>query len=90
MTGLGYLIPIGQEIHPAIIDVFSDSGSLLHVGLGAAMAYIDPPWRGPVLASFIGYQVSQAQSGESWSRTGGEFFELALGMVLGYLARGET
>jgi hypothetical protein len=36
-----------------------------------------------LFAAFTGYQISQAGSGEPWSRIGGEFIEFALGMLLG-------
>jgi hypothetical protein len=42
-----------------------------------------------LLAAFTGYQLSQAQSGEPWSSTGGEFIEFALGMAASMAWRGQ-
>lgn len=69
--------------HPAAVTVFSDSGSLVHLLFGflCGSDWISPKGSVMLLSGFIGYQVSQAESGEPWSRTGGEFLEFALGML---------
>jgi hypothetical protein len=76
--------------HPASVELFADSGSIVHLlfGMLAGSYMVAPKDSVLMLAAFTGYQVSQAQSGESWSRTGGEFLEFAIGMLLGSQARG--
>lgn len=77
--------------HPAEVQIFTDAGSLLHFGLGyvAGSRAVLGKEAAMILAAFIGYQLSQVQSGEQWSRTGGEFLEFALGMLAGRLMDGD-
>ena len=77
--------------YPAEVQMFTDPGSLLHFGFGwvAGSPAVSPKVAIMMLAAFIGYQLSQAQTGEQWSRTGGEFLEFALGMLAGKLMDGE-
>lgn len=69
---------------PACVQLFTDSGSLAHLLLGAIAGseFLTP--RDSVIAAtaFTGYQLSQAD-GVAWSRTGGELVEFAIGMLLG-------
>jgi hypothetical protein len=71
--------------YPATVEMFADAGSFVHVLVGylAGSKIASPKLSVAVLAAFIGYQVSQAESGEPWSRTGGEFLEFALGFLGG-------
>lgn len=75
---------------PAAVDMFSDAGSVWHLGLGmlAGSDLVTPSEKVMLFAAFTGYQVSQAESGETWCRIGGEFIEFALGMLLGTQAKG--
>lgn len=66
--------------HPANVDLFCDFGSVMHVAVGAAAGALDPQYALLIFAIFLGYQLSQASAGQSWSRTGGEVMEFALGM----------
>ena len=79
--GLGYALQLEGGLHPASVDLFTDSMSLVHVGLGMLAGSLPPEYSVLILAAFIGYQVSQATTGEPWTRTGGEFIEFALGMA---------
>jgi len=75
----------GFENHyPACLDMFEGGGSLLHImaGLAAGSELLTPKEAVIALAAFTGYQLSQAQSGEPFSRIGGELVEFALGMFL--------
>lgn len=69
---------------PANVELFTDAGSLAHVGLGALAAsqYFTPKDALALFAGFAGYQVSQAQAGEPWPRIAGELIEFGLGMLL--------
>jgi hypothetical protein len=71
--------------YPAVVEMFAGDGTLTHMLLGllAGSDLLTPKDSVIALAAFTGYQVSQAQSGEPWSRTGGEFIEFGLGMLLG-------
>lgn len=76
--------------YPATVELFAGPGSITHflVGMLAGSDILTPKASVMLLAAFTGYQVSQAQSGEPWSRTGGEFIEFAIGMLLAhYLPR---
>jgi hypothetical protein len=78
----------GFENHyPACLDMFEGSGSLMHIaaGLVAGSTLLTPQDAVISLAWFAGYQLSQAQSGEPFSRIGGELVEFALGMFLARL-----
>src|SRR5215471_1917742 len=89
MTGLGQLnLTLNNESvktggFPAQVKLFDGVGSIAHMLFGflAGSDVVTPKESVMMLAAFIGYQVSQAQSGEPWSRTGGEFLEFALGML---------
>lgn len=76
--------------HPAEVQIFTDSGSWLHFGFGLIAGSTEVSAKEALImfAAFTGYQLSQAQSGEQWSRTGGEFLEFALGMLAGRLMDG--
>ena len=78
--------------YPAQVTVFDDIGSLGHLLFGflAGSGAVTSKTAIALLAGFIGYQVSQAQAGEPWSRTGGEFIEFALGMLGGMSMREVT
>ena len=69
---------------PACVAVFTDAGSLAHLLLGVlAGSELFTPKDSVILATaFAGYQLSQAQGGVAWSRTGGELIEFAIGMLL--------
>jgi hypothetical protein len=82
----GYMITLDAGPHPAEVQIFSDPMSIGHVGWGILAAVVPSPYREALLMAFTGYQVSQTASGESWQRTGGEFIELALGLVAGAFA----
>lgn len=77
--------------HPAEVQIFTDTGSLLHFGLGwiAGSPAVSAKEAVMLLAAFIGYQLSQVETGEQWSRTGGEVLEFALGMLAGGLMNGK-
>lgn len=89
MTGLGQIdLALNAETlatggYPSEVTVFDGPGSIAHVLFGflAGSNVVTPKEAVMMLAAFAGYQVSQAQSGEPWSRTGGEFLEFALGMM---------
>ena len=70
---------------PATVELFAGSGSFFHLMVGylAGSQIVTPKLSTAILSAFIGYQVSQAAAGESWSRTGGEFLEFALGFLGG-------
>lgn len=70
---------------PAQVTLFEWPGSLGHLlyGFLCGSDWVTPKTAVMLLAGFIGYQVSQAQAGEPWSRTGGEFLEFGLGMLAG-------
>jgi hypothetical protein len=76
----------GVNHHAACLDMFEDTGSLMHLlaGVLAGSTLVSPKDAVLGLAAFAGYQLSQAQDGEPFSRIGGELVEFALGM---YLAR---
>jgi hypothetical protein len=86
-NSIGYLETLSAGDHPAQVDVFSDWGSLAHILYGLAAAALPAPWQLAAVVCFLGYQVSQAATGESWQRTGGELLELALGIALEPWAR---
>lgn len=75
--------------YPASVELFAGPGSIAHLlfGMVAGSDAVTPKESVMMLAAFTGYQVSQAQSGEPWTRTGGEFLEFALGMLLGSQAK---
>ena len=73
---------------PAVVELFDGPGSLFHVGIGY-VASLNKDYAVPIFAGFAGYQVSQAQSGESWESTGGEFIEFAIGYLLGMWTKGK-
>lgn len=94
-TGLGQLdLTLNNESvqtggYPATVTMFDGAGSIAHLLFGflTGSDVVSPKTAVVLLAAFIGYQVSQAQSGEPWSRTGGEFLEFALGMLGGMSMR---
>jgi hypothetical protein len=69
--------------YPAQVQMFCDAGSVAHFLYGMVAGSDVVGSRGAVvmLSLFIGYQVSQLEAGASWSRTGGEFLEFAVGML---------
>lgn len=71
-------------VAPAAIEAFTDSGSGWHLLLGyfAGSEFLTPKDATILALGFTGYQLSQAQWGVPWSRTGGELIEFALGMLL--------
>lgn len=74
--------------HPALLDIFSDGMSWLHLGYGVLAGMQDPIVMTSMVAMFTGYQVSQAQSLEPWERTGGEFVELGVGLAIASWMKG--
>jgi hypothetical protein len=91
MLGLGYTINLSgpdavfgvADPYPASIDVFTDSGSLFHLAAGVVIGLLATPWNVGLLAAFSAYELSKAATGEPWTRTGGKFAELALGVIAG-------
>ena len=81
MNGELITLNAGSGGIPATIAMFTDSGSLFHLAIGYLAGSVTPKMAIAILAAFIGYQVSQAQAGESWTRTGGEFLEFTLGFL---------
>ena len=81
------ILTLSNEEHPAIIDIFSDGMSWLHLGYGVLAGMQDPPMLASMVAMFTGYQVSQAQTKEPWERTGGEFVELGVGLAIASIIR---
>ena len=64
------------------VQVFTDGiNSYGHVGVGFLAGYLGPKWGLAITAAFVGYQLSQSGS-VSWSRTGGEVLEFAIGAAL--------
>ena len=70
--------------YPSSVTMFEGIGSPLHIAFGwlAGSGLVTPQEAIVMLAAFAGYQMSQAQAGEPWTRTGGEFLEFALGMLI--------
>ena len=83
------LSPSFDNDHPANVDIFSDIYSAVHVALGAIVGNLPPNDQLMAFSLFIGYQLSQIGSGESFERTGGEFIEFATGVLLSSFGRGE-
>lgn len=73
--------------HPACLSVFAGPGAFFHFLLGWLVGTLDPAPAIAMSVMFTGYQVSQAQSGEVWSSTGGELVEFGLGILAGYAFR---
>lgn len=71
--------------HTANLDIFTDVGSILHVGLGWCAAKLPATDAVMIATMFTGYQLSQHDSGESWARIGGELLEFGLGMLVSRL-----
>lgn len=71
--------------HKACLSIFVGQGAIFHFGLGWLAATLDPTVTTAVSMAFVGYQISQAQTGETWSSTGGELLEFALGLLMGYV-----
>lgn len=69
---------------PAAAEVFTDGGSFWHLALGvlAGSEILTPRDSVMMATAFAGYQLTQAQGGVPWSRTGGELIEFAAGMLL--------
>lgn len=72
------------EQHPACLSVFAGPGAIFHFLLGWLIGTLDPTVAVAIAMMFSGYQVSQAQSGEVWSSTGGELVEFGLGVLMGH------
>jgi hypothetical protein len=83
--GLRLTLNSESEGYPATVEMFAGPGSFIHLAIGylAGSRIASPKLSLAILAGFAGYQVSQAASGESWSRTGGEFLEFTLGFLGG-------
>ena len=75
------IVPIGHKAHRANVAICTDGGSLAHLLAGFISGLLPHPFSLGAFALFTGYQVSQHQSGASWSRTGGEFIEFGLGAM---------
>jgi hypothetical protein len=75
------------SLAPRRAQIFTDSGSWGHLGWGVLTGVLPPHAAVGSLAIFTGYQLSEGQQ-EPWARTGGEFFELALGIFIGSMIRG--
>lgn len=82
------LSPTFDSDHPANVLLDPSWGSAVHVLYGYLMGQVRPVYSLAMLAFFIGYQVSQTQSGESWSSTGGEFIELGAGLSIAAIRNG--
>ena len=69
---------------PASIQIFTDGGSLCHFALGmlAGSELFTAKDSLMLFGGFTAYQLSQAQGGVAWARTGGELVEFVLGMLL--------
>lgn len=80
------LSPLGDP-HTANLEVFDDSMSWLHVAWGLVAGLQDPVVMAAMMAAFTGYQVSQAQDNEPWQRTGGEFLEMAVGLIIAEIVK---
>jgi hypothetical protein len=74
--------PSFDNDHPANVDLFSDWYSLIHVLMGWISGVLPEPYSLGAMAFYAGYQVSQAGSGEPWSRTGGELIEYGIGLMI--------
>ena len=74
--------PAGPVYHPPVFDLWSDAGSLAHLGIGFLAGRMSAPSALAIFAIFMGYQIGQTHSGESWPRVGGELVEFGLGMLL--------
>jgi hypothetical protein len=81
------MLDLSNGDHPAIADVFSAPESFWHTAYGFVCGMVPQPVGMGMVAFFTGYQVTQAQTGEPWERTGGEFLELGAGMLLAALVR---
>jgi hypothetical protein len=75
--------PVAVLVIPAL-DVSHpyDPESICHLVLGWFAGNLSPQVALVVLAAFTGYQLSQAEAGESFPRIGSELMEFALGLLL--------
>lgn len=71
--------------HTAHLAMFTDIGSVLHIGLGWCAGELPATDAVMIATMFAGYQISQHDSGESWARIGGELLEFGLGMLISRL-----
>lgn len=71
--------------HAAEFSMFCDAGSVAHVALGFFAGTLEPRPALALFGAFVAYQISQAQTGESWTRTAGEVLEFSLGIMLSQL-----
>jgi hypothetical protein len=82
------ILDLSTGDHPAIAEVFADyPASFLHLVYGFVAGLVTPPIGMGMTALFTGYQVTQAQTGEPWERTGGEFLELGAGILLAAMVK---
>jgi hypothetical protein len=76
--------PSTNGYHHPIFEAWTDFGSIVHVAGGWFIAKkLSPMQALAVITIWTGWQIAQTQSGESWSRVGGELLEFGLGMLLG-------
>lgn len=68
--------------HPAAFSVFCDAGSVAHIALGFFAGTLEPRPALALFGAFVAYQISQAQTGETWTRTAGEVLEFSIGVML--------
>lgn len=74
--------PTNAPEHPAAFSLFCDAGSVAHVALGFFAGTLEPRPALALFAAFVAYQISQAQTGETWARTAGEVLEFSVGIML--------
>jgi hypothetical protein len=77
-----------SDPHPAEVNILGGPGSLLHIAIGF-LASMHRDYEMPIFVMFTGYQVSQAQTGEDWQSTGGDFVEFGIGYLLGMWTKGK-
>ena len=82
----GYLVTLeNASAHPARIDVFSDAGSWWHIIGGFMVGLLPAQYELALSTVFLGYELSEAATGEDWQRTGGKLIEFSLGLLLARL-----
>ena len=81
------LLSSPESTHPAAVQVFSDPESLCHVVVGWFAGRLPPHWAIALTTAFAGYQLSQANTQESFARIGCELLEFAVGVTLAQFTR---
>ena len=83
--GLGFPVSVNDK---STMDVFTDSGSIFHMGLGFLSGMVPTEWALLIFSLFSGYEIGHIQTtGETLQRTGGKFVEYGIGAGLGAWAR---